>query len=312
MPEQELPEEIRREVETSEEDIEARPRLATATFEWLRNPENRQELYQAVKKLVKKTVTERYEGLVFLDKSARPIAFLYQEIFKKFYRNRQDKPSINFLNIGRETTGDRDNVAYDYTKDYVNYADETDEFEVEDYGIDDSIAMQGGMGAARIRVPVSEIERIRGAYKHLAKLSPGSKVLVVNEVSNTDSSLDFATQILRESFPELYISDYALQRWISAKGFSQPRLFIHKGGTASAPWMDYNRNVNVPEELADEYNKFGITGVVDSNRLTSNSLYAQGEGLEPWREQARLLRQELSSLADEQYNKEKKKTEKIK
>ncbi|KKP80924.1 MAG: hypothetical protein UR81_C0012G0012, partial [Candidatus Levybacteria bacterium GW2011_GWB1_35_5] len=53
---------------------------------------------------------EEYDSLVFLDKSARPVAWLFMDMYKRMFPHRT-RPNVHFVNIGRETTRELDSLA---------------------------------------------------------------------------------------------------------------------------------------------------------------------------------------------------------
>ena len=68
-------------------------------YEILQNPEVRTELKERMSHLIDQVRERHVDALVFLDRSARPLSWLFREMWKKNFPDER-VPDIKFLNIG--------------------------------------------------------------------------------------------------------------------------------------------------------------------------------------------------------------------
>jgi|GEM_PF-3657275 len=69
------------------------------SYEIMRNPEARKEVLQRIDNLIDDTIEQDTDVLFFLDKSARPLSWLFRERYKNRFPERT-LPEIKFTNIG--------------------------------------------------------------------------------------------------------------------------------------------------------------------------------------------------------------------
>jgi len=69
-------------------------------FEIITSPEARTRIFQKVQELIQRVQNEHIDTLVFLDKSARPISWLFRELWGRECAD-QPMPNVRFINIGR-------------------------------------------------------------------------------------------------------------------------------------------------------------------------------------------------------------------
>lgn len=68
-------------------------------FEYLKNPELRKELKKRTENLVDRVDEEGVDVVFFLDKSARPISWLFQDLWKQKFPEKR-LPAIRYINVG--------------------------------------------------------------------------------------------------------------------------------------------------------------------------------------------------------------------
>lgn len=72
-------------------------------FEYIHDPESARLILERVNKLIDHVTASHVDTLIFLDKSARPLAWVFRDEWKK--RDNGQLPQIIFSNIGRERIG---------------------------------------------------------------------------------------------------------------------------------------------------------------------------------------------------------------
>lgn len=139
-------------------------------FEIVSRREIRQLLRDRVGNLANVAATEEIDALIFLDKSARPISWLFREIWRREHVD-QKRPEIRFVNVGRST------------ETYLNRTE------------DSELLSPGAIGEMR--------ELFGGQFD-------GKKVVVVDEVVSSGKTLEVAAQLVRDSFPAACVSSVSI------------------------------------------------------------------------------------------------------
>jgi len=131
-------------------------------FTLLRNPELRRDLFEGVQKLIEIVAREQVDTLVFLDKGARPIFWLFKEVWKE--TDLGPLPEIHFVNIG---------LARELHLGALN---------------DEELAKkkQGD--------PSSDLSSLPFDFE-------GRRVLIVDDICSTGRTLDKAKKLFRNAFP---------------------------------------------------------------------------------------------------------------
>jgi len=232
-------------------------------FKVLADKEQRGLLAERVDQLVQKVATGQVENLVFLDKSARPVATLFLDLWRKEFPDKE-APHINFMNIGSEV-----GVSLEKELGRENYKspDNPDDKEYSEWlnNLDAAplIAAAGGQ---------EQFELLKARYKDLASLKEGAEVLIVDEYMQTGESARLAQKIIKTAFPQVNVSAETLAQENPAAEKKGKALFFNpiKGGMGAgsykAPWS--------MRRGADWLKYYGTTGVVDptEQQLTANSI----------------------------------------
>jgi len=133
---------------------------------------------------------EEYDSLVFLDKSARPVAWLFMDMYKRMFPHRT-RPNVHFVNIGRETTRELDSLAPTLSTRY------------EDLIREDKLMM-----AARLRrifsVGIGERDSRGERILSDSTYFDDKSVCIVDEFSVSGTSLVVAQCLFEEAFTGRY------------------------------------------------------------------------------------------------------------
>lgn len=159
------------------------PEAATeAKYDIVKDPRLRKLLAMRTVDLIEKIWDENVSQLIFLDKSARPIATLFLDLWKKFSPE-QAPPKISFMHIGQRILKSLNYHHWPSDEDTKRY------LELERRG---------------------EIKRIKEDYKYLAGAASGEKTIVVDEYSQSGNVLELSKQIVHAIFPNLEVSTFPL------------------------------------------------------------------------------------------------------
>lgn len=176
--------------------------LVDSRYKFVTDPEMRKSLAEKTLQLIERIEEQNIKHLIFLDKSARPLSTLFLEMWERRKLGKA-RPSISFINIGKET----------------NYG-----FKATPKDLDEYLQADG------------ELDRIRETYRYLAEAEVSERVVIVDECSYTNETIDLATQILQKAFPDLAFRSFVYLR------------------DQYPPWWGKK------EEDPD----YGLTGVIDS------------------------------------------------
>ena len=69
------------------------------TYEILSNPETRERLKERMERFVEVVHDRKVDALVFLDRSARPLSWMFQDLWNGMYQE-EKKPDVKYVNIG--------------------------------------------------------------------------------------------------------------------------------------------------------------------------------------------------------------------
>jgi hypothetical protein len=166
-----------------EADASSEPQV---TYEILNSPELRAEYITLTDGLISRLAEQGTDIAIFLDKSARPVAWLVNELWETLAPKDQNgqilpKPAIKFLNIDREQWGP-----------YVGRSeDKTGRIDIG-------------------RIPEEDIEDLRRVMAPVAgynrpedeSLLTGKNVMVIDEVRMSGDTLHMSEAILQRAFPD--------------------------------------------------------------------------------------------------------------
>src|SRR3989339_452073 len=138
-------------------------------FEIITSSDLRERLKNRVWGLVNTAREEHYDALVFLDKSARPISWLFRKMWERICPE-EKMPQINFVNIGR------DNPVYE-AREYTRNV--------------------GNPQAWAPEVFSSNVEGLQNIFGHQFDKK---NILLVDEVMSTGTSLLIAKKLFENTF----------------------------------------------------------------------------------------------------------------
>ena len=203
-------------------------------YEILRNPELRAEYITLTDDLVRKLVEKKIDVAIYLDKSARPVAWLVNELWDVLAPRGEDgeipkRPKTKFLNIDREQWG----AVIGRPED------------------------KGGMNIDRL--PADRLWELRALYEpikgenkqYAQSLLTDKNVLIVDEVSVSGDTLTMSEAILKHAFHDAASIEGTY--WM--------------GGKVEATKTGERRNTKIPVWYSDTQ----ITGRLVGNRDSSKS-----------------------------------------
>jgi hypothetical protein len=207
-------------------------------YKILNSPELRAKYITLTDGLICKLIQNKTDVAIFLDKSARPVAWLVKELWETLAPKDPDTgeimpiPEMKFLNIDREQWG----AITGRSEDRV-----------------------GGINVSRI--PSERIEELQDLYAPIAgssqlgdkSLLTGKHVTVVDEVRMSGDTLKMAEKILQRAFPDAISVDG--EYWMESLARRQSQTSAIIGG-------------EVPVWYSDET----VTGRLVANRDTTKSM----------------------------------------
>lgn len=153
-------------------------------YEILETEELRERYVNLTDNLISKVQEEGTDHIVFLDKSARPVAWMFKELWPVFTKDEEgevpEMPTINFLQIDRE---DWRGFVKDPDSEMIDVDKLPDEY-FEDLR---SIFTNRVIASGETGNEPSKFDR--------------SKIIIVDEVRVSGDTLDIATEMLIRSFP---------------------------------------------------------------------------------------------------------------
>lgn len=170
---------------------------------------------------------EAPDEIIFLDKSARPVAWFMDALWDQFAQEGAAKPDYNFLNIDRTNWFMRQGYAREISERYLGPND----FNIDEVPRED---------LARIRALFVEGDIAEDTWQddvwNMPTRLDGKNIVVVDEVKNQGGTLSIATKLLRKAIPEAIVSGQYF--WETS------RFFVNNGTelqTDSTPvWYDSN------------------------------------------------------------------------
>jgi len=206
-------------------------------YEVLNSPEDRAKYLTLTDALIYKMVEEGTDVAIFLDKSARPVAWMVDQLWGSLAPEHDasgrptKKPEIKFLNIDREQWGAI---------------------------LGRSEVKEGGINADNL--PAERLNELRALYKPIIghseegdeSLLTGKRVMVVDEVKMSGDTLDMSKAILQKAFPD-------------AKEIKGSYWML--GGTVE----DRKSGARYGSEVPVWYSDREVTGRLVGNRDTSKS-----------------------------------------
>lgn len=199
--------------ETSQTPLVETPETAPQVeFEILKNPETRERLRAHMGAFIREVHEAKIDTLIFLDRSARPLSWLFREMWPQIYPDKpQLCPEIHFVNIG--------------TSSYVHKAGETHRKQQPNFGGDSALVSLSWEEKERLQqrlgesvehhqwltpadVPLSFGKSVAGnADPSILHAMYGEKldyreVLIVDDISVSGQTELIALAIFSKSFPE--------------------------------------------------------------------------------------------------------------
>lgn len=242
---------------------------APPEFKTLKDSEQRRLLYAKTKELVDLVRSEGIQHLVFMDKSARPLAPLFSKVFRAERNQSEQLPTINFINVGREKIWqieERFSAGHSGEElvDVIKFIKEQPIGQL---------------------IDGEELEALSQKYAYLRTAPPGAEVLIVEETSVSGESGILTKKILESCFPKLKFTffDFA-----NIDDYSN-KLFWDKEGHIHAPWR-----------RSEELNTVNATGVEDESPKHLFSTRLDHETQQNEINASKQLRAELEALVVEQ------------
>ncbi|MBA3757987.1 hypothetical protein H0X09_03975 [Candidatus Saccharibacteria bacterium] len=248
-------------------------------YEVLTTPELRAEYLRLTDGLICQMVDKGTDVAIFLDKSARPVAWMVNELWDVLAPSRDlsgeplKKPEIKFLNIDREQWG----AILGRSEDEV-----------------------GGINVDNL--PPKRLEELRDLYapikghsdKEDQSLLSGKNVMVVDEVRVSGDTAEMAHKILAKAFPD-------------AKHIS--KAYWMDGGVKGNDRTGVRTNTQLPVWYSDRETTGRLVGNRDTSRSGASNSSRQRTGKywlsAPFREpdlKGRQLKREVYQLAEDLRN----------
>lgn len=173
----------------------------------------RREYLRRTERLIEDIVSKAPDYVIYLDKSARPVAWLADEMWDEVAPD-EHKPQFKFINIDREQWRDQigSNASY----------------------IDASRIDQNRINELHALFAVKPIKdngegEVKPSVINEPTIFDGKKVMIVDEVRATGDTLDIAKAILRRAFPK---TEFSGRHWMIPRSVSQPGGYM---ATAEVP-----------------------------------------------------------------------------
>jgi len=250
--------------QTTDETTEQGPEFK---YQFMIDPQKRHLLAERIDQLVEKSCSNETKNLIFLDKSARPLATLFKDLW--IAKNPElEAPSISFINIGKEISNqnvtkqmDKNKLASYDQKERLRYISKNHGEELEE-----------ALGLAQ-----GELDVLRQNYQHLREAEQQghdgkkSKAVIVDEYTYSGDSLTVAKKIIHAAFPNIQLEEYSVSN-------RNDDLFdyidTHGEAQHDPPWRAWANRKPWLE---------GVSGVVDpkgpdsSTKLTAEPYYKFNE-----------------------------------
>lgn len=214
-----------------------------------------------------------YDTVIFLDKSARPVAWLMKELWPKLAADADgvvaDMPAINFLNIDREQ--------------WVNTVDPNGSGYMDISKVDDTIVRS--LRSIFIK-PGDKADGLVEDIDTAPASLDGKNIMVVDEVLSTGRTLDIAKKFLLRAFPTATVTG---MYWM--KGIATLNSGLSRGNADLPVW--YKRNLITGRGVGDR-NSYSSSSENITQRLGRWFLSSRFEKPD---ETSLQLREELKQLA---------------
>lgn len=242
-------------------------------YEILDNSEQRAVLKRRGIDMVRDSIDA--DMVVFLDKSARPLAHLYRKLFPVVFPDRL-MPKIKFLNIGTEKMGPLYSVAWDRVNEGQNMRKGLPKVD----SVIPTIHTQDDLASLYGKANVDLLEKI------LEVGDEPQKRLIIEDVENTGRTIKLAETVIAVVDPKSYYAHFTFLDSPEDKlAFKIPDSF-GRTNRAALPW---HGDTGFVEEIDPEYNDFNIDSSFVTRRADSNT--GRNYSLE--------VRRELEILVDE-------------
>ena len=232
------------------------------SYEMLGSKESREAMKSRMRVFLDQVHKAKPGAMIFLDKSARPVAWMLREMWGSKYPD-DELPMMKFINIGRYEPGMSDGGEEVKDRDRRQMQHLGDHFssrvgdEQEWIGIDGI----GKIRASYINIVESRVQELRDSMgKDLQDLND---LLIVDEFVGTGASLTGAMMLVHEAFPNVDVkgtglfSGYDPSEVIPWQSKQKGDLGIIEDGNAlfsvSASPENIERAKNKKEEAIDEY-----------------------------------------------------------
>jgi hypoxanthine phosphoribosyltransferase len=175
-------------------------------YKILRSLEDREEYLHLTDNLIRQMVEQETDVAVFLDKSARPVAWLMHALWDQLAPRKPDgssypEPAIKFLNIDREQWG------------AIVGDNETSRIDIK------AIPQKRIDELKKVMAPVDELLDEKGPAPETSLLT-GKKVMVIDEISASRATLNISEGILKRAFPDAAITATA---WMDGQAELNPK-----------------------------------------------------------------------------------------
>jgi len=157
------------------EQLEVGKNERTESFTLLPNPEFRNDLRTATRMLIHEIIMKRIDAVIFLDKSARPFAWLLKELWQHD-QIQEDLPTLKFINPG---TG---------PETHLSGSDRI--------GKIDGRIVRGTLSQEEDQK--RGVDQLRQAFR---QQFDGKKILLVDEIKSSGQTMFLMSALFREAFP---------------------------------------------------------------------------------------------------------------
>jgi len=196
-----------------------REKQGEVAFQILSNPETRDRLLRRMRQLTEQIHDRGIGALVFLDKSARPLAWMFSDLWRSSYRS-EKIPDIRFLNLGAtsfENAGAARRLIGDANRSDLWRVDEEVDKSMEGLDLEDP-----NQWLRPADVPAEWQKQIierTGEIEELEALYRGSfdrkNVLIVDDIVSSGRSLLASLAVLDAAFP---LADFQAAALFQSRG----------------------------------------------------------------------------------------------
>lgn len=220
-------------------------------YEILHNPEVRAELKRKMQEFIEQVQEKEIDSVVFLDKSARPLAWLFQEMWQR--KENGSRPDIKFLNVGQSTCIREGVNSLTKSSRYLN----SDERRILHERLDDSEQTNDWLTADDIPGPWQEglseriklMEELTETFGHEFD---GKNVVILDELTNSGASQLATLGLLYSAFPKI-------KEVYSTQFFQTDKVIGHARDIERIPWLQQPGLAGVLELPGEELLSAPIT-----------------------------------------------------